>query len=326
VQYQGKIGAMTEETLTLRKSLDLDKLIPLLPQAEDINYWRDLNPNSTISDRPFEGFSQFSRIQKKAEIDEYRLQLREEGYFQTPSVIPAATIHQMRDCIENVRKAGFPTMFALVYDVFYQAFGYFNSTLTGILGNGYKLVPNFWVYYIETSDSGKGFEPHRDAEYENTIDSNGMPTVLTIWVTITEANPLNSCMYMVPANRDPEYAEAIRNIKTKATKFALEDIRALPTQAGTLSCWDQYVFHWGSRSSSRAKSPRISYAVYCQRGDIPPVDDVIVDIPSVLDFPTRLSLICRGLYRYSYASLQPSPQAEALLDFLSKHTANLKKT
>jgi hypothetical protein len=35
---------MTEETVTLRKSLDLDKLIPLLPQAEDINYWRELNP------------------------------------------------------------------------------------------------------------------------------------------------------------------------------------------------------------------------------------------------------------------------------------------
>jgi hypothetical protein len=53
---------------------------------------------------------------------------------------------------------------------------------------------------------------------------------------------------------------------------------------------------------------------------------VIVDIPSVLDFPTRLSLICRGLYRYSYASLQPSPQAEALLDFLRKHTVTLNKT
>jgi len=48
VQYQGKIGAMTEETLTLRKSLDLDKLIPLLPQAEDLNYWRELYPNPTI--------------------------------------------------------------------------------------------------------------------------------------------------------------------------------------------------------------------------------------------------------------------------------------
>jgi len=312
-------------TEALRKSLDLDKLIPLLPQAEDINYWRELNPKSTISARPFEGFSEESGI-RKSEIEEYKLQLREEGYFQTLSVIPAEKIQEMRDCIENVRKAGFPTMFALIYDVFYQTFGYFNSTLTEILGKDYKLVPNFWVYYIETADSGKGFEPHRDAEYANTIDTNGMPTVLTLWVTITEATPLNSCMYMVPANRDPEYVDAIKSLKIKASKFALEDIRALPTQAGTLSCWNQYVFHWGSRSSRWAKSPRISYALYCQRGDIPPVDDVIVSIPSVLDFPTRLSLICRGLYRYSYASLQPSPQADALLGFLRKHTAPLNKT
>jgi hypothetical protein len=103
---------MTEESenVTLRKSLDLDKLIPLLPQAEDINYWRELNPNSTISSRLFEGFSEVSGI-PKAELHEYRLQLPEEGYFQTPRVIPAATIQEMRDCIENVRKAGFPTMF-----------------------------------------------------------------------------------------------------------------------------------------------------------------------------------------------------------------------
>jgi hypothetical protein len=116
VQYQRKIRSMTEETVTLRKFLDLDKLIPLLPQAEDINYWRELNPNSTISAGPLEGFSEVSGI-PKAEIDEYRLQLREEGYFQTPRVIPAATIQEMRDCIENVRKAGFPTMFALVNDL-----------------------------------------------------------------------------------------------------------------------------------------------------------------------------------------------------------------
>ena len=59
VQYQYKIGSMTEETVTLRKSLDLDKLIPLLPQAEDINYWRNLNPYLTISDATF---SRFFRI------------------------------------------------------------------------------------------------------------------------------------------------------------------------------------------------------------------------------------------------------------------------
>lgn len=311
---------MNQETPILRKSIRLDELLPLLPQAEDIDYWRALNPNSTISAQPFQGFSELSYV-KQSSLDEYALQLREEGYFQTTPVIPTATLQEMRECIENVKKAGFPPIFALVYDVFYQAFAHFHSLLTGILGPGYKLVLNFWVYYIETNDNGKGFEPHRDAEYENTIDSNGMPTVITFWLPITDATPMNSCMYLLPANRDPQYADAIKNPKTGATKFALEDIRALPTKAGTVSCWNQYVFHWGSRSSKRALSPRISYAAYCQRGDIPPVDGMVIDIPSVLDFEMRLALICKGLHRYSYASIQQSQQAEALLDFMTRQMA-----
>lgn len=313
---------MTEETEVLRKSIRLDELLPLLPQAENIDFWRTLNPNSTISDKPFQSFPAISAI-KQDELDEYALQLKEEGYFQTHPVIPPATLQQMLECIENVRKIGFPPMFALVYDVFYQVFAYFDSSLARILGKGYKLMPNFWVYYIDTSDSGKGFEPHRDAEYANTIGPDGMPNVITIWVTITDATPLNSCMYLVPANRDPQYVNAIHDLNTGATQFALEDIRALPTKAGVLSCWDQYVFHWGSRSSKRAKLPRVSYAAYCQRGDISSVDDVAIDIPSVLDFETRLALICKGLYRYSYVGFQHSKQAEVLLEFLTKHMAKL---
>jgi hypothetical protein len=92
-----------------------------------------------------------------------------------------------------------------------------------------------------------------------------------------------------------------------------------------LSGWDQYVFHWGSRSSKRAKFPRVSYAAYCQRGDIPSVDDVAIAIPSPIDFKTRLGLICRGLYRYSYVNYQRSKQAETLLSFLTKHMATLKE-
>lgn len=310
---------MTQETLTLlRKSIQLEELLQLLSKAEDIDYWLALNPNSTISNQPFQDFSELSAF-KQEQLDEYAFQLREEGYFQTAPVISTATLAEMHDCIENVRKAGFPATFALVYDVFYQAFAQVHSLFRGILGPDYKLVPNFWVYYIQPNDDGKGFEPHRDAEYENTIDSNGMPNVITFWIAIADADPLNSCMYVLPANRDPEYVDAIKNLKTGATKFALEDIRALPAKAGTVSCWDQYIFHWGSRSSKHAKFPRISYAAYCQKGDIPPVDDMVIDIPSELDFRSRLVFIGCGLYRYSYASLEQSNQAEALLNFINRH-------
>ncbi len=311
-----------QQTNILRKHLPLDELLQRRQQIEDVNYWRRINPNSTISDFSLSELQSAQDLAKR-ELACYTNQLREEGYFQTPPVIPAAMLQEMLECIKVVRQHGFPVMFSLVYDPFYAAFSYFDSVLANILGHEYKLVPNFWVYYIDPSDAGKGFEPHRDAEYLDTIGADGMPTVLTLWIAVTDATPLNSCMYMLPKNRDPQYVQAIHDLKTGATQFALEDIRALPTKAGTLSCWDQYVFHWGSRSSKRAPAPRISYATYCQRGDISPVDNAIIDLRKGVDFETRLGLICKGMYRYSYLSVQSSEPHQPLLSFLEKQMATL---
>ncbi len=314
-----------EEPVVLRKHLPLDELIQYRQQIEDVDYWRGINPHASISDFPVQAL-QSSRDAAVEEAERYATRLREEGYFQTPPILPAAMVQEMRACIEAVKERGFPVMFSLVYDVFYSAFAYFDAALAPILGPGYKLIPNFWVYYVEPSDAGKGFEPHRDAEYEGTIGADGMPTVLTLWVTVTDATPLNSCMYVVPRNRGPQYERAIHDLETGGTEFNLEDIRALPTKAGALSCWDQYLFHWGSRSSKRAPAPRISYAMYCQRGDTPPVDDASLDLRHGIDFNTRLGAICRGMYRYSYLSIKVSEQSRDLLSFLGKHMAVLAKS
>lgn len=310
-----------EEANPLRKHLDLDALLPRRQQIEDVNYWRSIKPDSAISDcKIAPPASPDSRRQDTAK---YAAQLREEGYFQTPPVIPSDMLDEMLACIHAVRDEGFPVMFALVYDVFYAALAHCDFVLAKMLGPDYQLIPNFWVYYIEPSDGGKGFEPHRDAEYANTIEADGMPTVLTLWITVTDATPLNSCMYILPRDRDPQFSAAVHDLKTGASEFALEDIRALPTPAGTLSCWDQYVYHWGSRSSKRAPAPRVSYAMYCQRGDMPPVDNALIDLRQGIDFQTRLGLICKGMYSYSYLSVQ-SPQARSpLSSFLEQHMAAL---
>ncbi|NKC15520.1 MAG: mitomycin antibiotics/polyketide fumonisin biosynthesis protein [Gammaproteobacteria bacterium] len=312
-----------QKSNVLRKHLPLDELLQRRQQIEDVNYWRGINPRSTISTLSL-AESRNSQDSTDPKAACHAMQLREEGYFQTSPIIPDSMLQEMRECIEIVRRHGFPVMFSLVYDVFYSVFSYFDSILTHILGSEYKLIPNFWVYYIDPTDAGKGFEPHRDAEYVNTIDAHGMPTVLTLWVTITDATPLNSCMYILPKDRDPQYNQAIHDLKTNANQLALEDIRALPTKAGILSCWDQYVFHWGSRSSKRAPHPRISYAMYCQRGDVDPVDNAIIDMRNGIDFKTRLEVICKGMHRYSYLSVQSPDPRDPLLSFLERHIANLK--
>ena len=314
----------TEEVSNLRKGLNLEGLIQNLDRVEDIDYWRRINPTVSISEYPFRGLENSQTVSPEV-FESQAAWLREEGYFQTDPMVPAAMLREMVECIDVVRKAGFPPLFALVYDAFHVAFRHFHPIIKNIIGETYYIIPNYWVYYIEPSDAGKGFEPHRDAEYPDTIDASGMPTVITLWVAVTDATPLNSCIYLVPSNRDPDYAGAVGGLRTKATRFALEDVRALPTKAGTLSCWDQYVYHWGSRSSKRAGPPRVSYAVYCQRGDMPPVDDALIDLQSPLDFKTRLGLIFRGIHRYSYLGLQRSDQSGPLLEVIDRYMAVLKR-
>lgn len=307
-----------QDPTLVRKGIEVETLLRTLPQLPDANFWRRLNPSAAITDFVFTRPETSAAIQP-ADIDAYISQLQEERYFQTPVLIPERLTAEMRRCIEEVRQAGLPALFALVYDVFYEGLTYFDGVMTSILGKGYQLIPNFWVYYIDTSEQGKGFEPHRDTEYTDTIDENGLPTVLTLWVAVTDATPHNSCMYVLPANRDPHYAKAVHTQdKIPIELFPLEDIRAIPAQAGSLSCWDQYLLHWGSRSSKHAREPRISYAFYCQRAEIPPVDDACIDLSRPLTFERRLALACRGLYKYSRLNLEASEHAKPLLAFLEE--------
>ncbi|WP_167506494.1 phytanoyl-CoA dioxygenase family protein [Corallococcus carmarthensis] len=308
-----------EEAQVLRKGFALRQLMERLSVVEDLDFWRRLQPEAPITEHPWKALGDIPAPGRPEEARELAARLRHEGYFQTGPLVPEAMIRQMRSCIEAVRKAGFPPMFALVYDVFYQALAHARPTLEAMLGEDFQLVPNFWVYYVETKDDGKGFEPHRDAEYPDTIGVDGMPTVLTVWVALTDATPLNSCIYVVPIHRDPQYPNALRNLRTGGQRIALEDIRALPTQAGTVSCWNQYIYHWGSRSSQRARVPRISYALYCQRGDVSAVDDVRLDPRGPIGFGTRVALICRSLYRYSHLSIQENEDAMPLRAFMARH-------
>lgn len=309
----------------VNKSHDFDvaKLIPLLDKIETIGYWEKLAPGAAITDNPFTAATETACL-PSPEHERYLARLREDGHFQTPVSISEQDLNEMQRCVDSVIRAGFPPIFALVYDVFYRALGGFRDFLAAALGPDYYLIPNFWVYHVATSDDDRGFEPHRDAEYTDTIGDDGLPTVLTAWIAITEATPLNGCMYYLPRGRDPEYREAIFDLDRTASRVALQDVRALPAKPGTMSCWDQYLFHWGSRSSQWAHEPRISYAMYFQRGDMPRLDSTALTVPSQLPFAHRLGIICKGIIRYSFVGLRESEAAIPLIAFADRYAALLE--
>ena len=296
--------------------------IQRLRDAEDARFWRRINPDSPVSDDPFQRIRSFDEADPSA-VGRYESQLKEEGYFQSEPLVPVTTLEEMVNCVNGVQRAGFPPIFALVYDVFFSVFAHLHSTLEGVLGPGCQLVPDLWIHYVNNDDAAAGAPAHRDDEHENTVGPDGRPKLLTVWVALTDATPMNSCMYVLPASRDPEYVKALKNLDQSGVRFPLENIRAIPARAGTMSCWNQHVLHWGSRSSRRAAHPRISYAAYYQRGDSPPITGVVFSVPSAIDFARRVGAICRGLDIYSGRMAAEHPSGP-LREFIEHHLEALR--
>ena len=248
----------------------------LRSRIEDPDYWRSLNPDFTISENPFSNNASPYPISKD-EIAACVEHIQEEGYFQTSSVLP---------------QGGHNASYAFVYDEFYQVMARLTEILSPVLGDGYQLVPDeFGAYYIPTEDSAAGTKPHRDSLRRHTsLRSDGRPTLVNVWMPLTDATTLNSCIYVVPAHRDPYYRQDTGS-GWGLFDVPLEDVRGLPAKAGSIVCWNTSLLHWGARSSRRATHPRISMATYYQSRDVPPYHKVTMDIPSPIPFAYRIHLV-----------------------------------
>ena len=130
------------------------------------------------------------------------------------------------------------------------------------------------------------YTAHRD-KGKRALYPDGSPKILSFWLPLTEASPLNSCIYIVPSNRDPNYNTA----EEMSWKFALSDIRALPAQPGDIMFWNEAVYHWGSRPApNRNEKPRISMGFeYITKDYVEKCTSFPLDF--VPDFKTRLEII-----------------------------------
>jgi hypothetical protein len=260
-----------------------------------IDYWRRLNPECDISDRPFPESPVPYPICPEA-TGRHLVQIRKEGYFQTAPVVDSAEVSKLRRCITTVVSHGHPASYALVYDEFYHVMGKLTNVLSPVLGPDYQLVPDEYdAYYIRPDDRSAGSPPHRDSlRTATSVEPDGMPTLVNTWIPLTDATALNSCIYVLPAHLDPHYprhggASSPDRIDLRSSD--LPNIRALPAPAGSVLCWSTHLLHWGARSSEYAAQPRISFAMYYQSRRVPPYHEVTMDIPFPLSFLDRLRLI-----------------------------------
>jgi hypothetical protein len=212
----------------------------------------------------------------------------------------------MAQLIKELESKGLPLPFSFVYDEFWCLFIRMHHLLEAMLGPGYLRLPDFWTWLVDPQKSQSGWRPHRDKGFIS-LNPDGSPKALTVWIPLTDSTPLNGCMYIIPADRDPTYGTQ----EDKNWKYAAADIRALPAQAGSILCWNQAVLHWGSHANSRETLPRVSLAFEFQAGDVPPFNQPLTKPLEIPDVDFRLRLIGKQILQYKH--MYPlSPDIEAL--------------
>lgn len=264
-----------------------------LAAIDSPDFWRQLNPHLSISQTPFASpsasYSCSERDQQKA-----LKQMVLDGYLQTSPAIPAERCQALSQAVRRIIEAGYHPNYVTLYDEYWQTLQAIYPILEPILGPGCHPVGDYWTWCISPETAGAGWQPHRDYQFKTkTLREDGRPMIVTVWLPLTDATTLNGCMYLIPMQWDPNLPEH----PEQYSFGGLQDIRALPAQAGSVLAWNQYVMHWGSRCSQFAEAPRISTGIYFQ-SDVEPYVYKPVKFDQALPFERRLAFIASNMLNY----------------------------
>lgn len=275
-------------------------------RVESVEEWRRFCPRLHVEGDLDRSRHRFERIA------ELLGDLRVEGYVNVPDVLPAAVVGPLRDCIESLNRSGIPLPFAFVYDEFWLVWQRVSHFISTTLGDDYRALPDFWVWYVAPEDQGAGWGPHRD-RVQPTLEADNSPHSLTVWLPFTDAVPLNGCMYVLPAHLDERFRTRVFDGEGNNRVSEPQAIRAVPATAGSLLAWNQNLLHWGGRASRLAAGPRISAAFEFQRADRSAFNQPLLDPHRVPTFTERLGLIGKQVlqYRHMYP-LDPDVEAIAV--------------
>ena len=288
----------------------------IVKRAGDIEFWRSICPQLSISERPL-GCLMKPYAVSAPDVQKAGQQILEGGYFQVGPVVPRQETKLLTDAIRTVVDQGFPAPFVLVYDQVWQMLSRLENLLLPILGAFYYVTRDVWIYYIRNvtedraeSKEDSGWSPHRDGKpVITTLRRDGRPQLLNVWIPFTDTTVTHSCIYVLPTHLDPNYPDNLE--ECSVPRKSLQDIRALPAEAGAVLGWNEYALHWGSRSSRWAHGPRISLTARFQSRDLDGSGLLALDPNSSFNFQARLATI--GTLFNTYNKRKKCP--EALVNF-----------
>lgn len=270
----------------------------------DEAFWHEKFPELTLGGELLESGVPIHRPEAR-QLTRMQNQLEDEGYLRDRSDWLEPVARRLGEATVRCVAEGIPQQFLFLFDEPWACFFSLHEVLASILGEGYRVLPDFWLWHVDPRKRESGWKPHRD-KGPMALAKDGSPLALTIWIPLAEASPMNGCMYILPANLDPYY-----NIPDQVE--IPQDItlyRALPASPGEYLSWNQAVLHYGGRSSPYATNPRISMALEFQRGDAKPFNTPLLNPRANLSFEERFRLVCKQILQYRH--MYPlSPELEA---------------
>jgi hypothetical protein len=277
----------------------------LAAQFHDRRFWTQLMPELPIGEIADYGDVDAWAI-APAEAAMLPPRLDREGYLHLPGLQEPETAARLGRAVHRLASLGIPPVFCLVYDAFWIPAGRLSALLKIAFGANYVMLPAFWVWHVDPAKSESGWPPHREVG-RRALFADGRPKALSAWLALSDATPMNGCMYVVPADRDPTYGTE----REMEFTFDLPDVRALPAASGDVFIWNQALLHWGAHASPRAGSPRMSLAFEFMHEDAEPFGQSILSPLVVPSFDERLTLIAKQVSQYTHMT-GLNPQLETL--------------
>lgn len=255
--FVGQAAALSDEEVRTR-----------CDRAREPEYWLGLCPEMSIGQtRPAIPAAGGPDTAARTAIGDYRA----FGHCSVRDAFPVADMSRLRRAVESVSDAGWPKIFAFVYDDFWtiNRSSRLHDFATALLGPGYQVTISFWVNHVPAERGNSGFPPHKD-------DVRPGHHTVTCWLPLTPATTENGCMYVI--ERDPDAGEAATSlIGTEIPKSqvwnVLRHVRALPAEPGAFLAWPNDTVHWGGMYLRG--EPRLALTYHLASADYKNVDPAL---------------------------------------------------
>jgi hypothetical protein len=227
------------------------------------------------------------------DVDQFRV----AGYLRLPCLLDAPLVASLARAITTLRSHDLHPTFVYAYDEAWHMLDALRPHLSRLLGDDFDVLADVWAWHIDPRIDRGGWPIHRGC-YEDVRDATGTPSLLNVWIALTDATVQNACIHLVPLSHDPHYPADLHNL-TSLENVAL----ALPIAARGALVWNANVAHWGGTCDPSCRDPRISMSFTVRRHAPFARDFPRVHLP--LPFRQRLDLVAEQFETYGDKELAP---------------------